>query len=83
MRRSASEVIRNLESRIARLEKSAKKETKKSKPKSEMMEDTVEDNGDSDWDKYKKGTVINPPPIPNNPATKPTGMAVKTINKII
>ena len=33
--------------------------------------------------KYKKGTVINPPPIPNNPATKPTGIAVKTINKII
>ena len=33
--------------------------------------------------KYKKGTVINPPPIPNNPATKPTGIAVKAINKII
>ena len=45
-----------------------KKETKKSKSKSEMeeksffkdaedYEDTVEDNGDSDWDKYKKGTT--------------------------
>ena len=33
--------------------------------------------------KYKNGTVINPPPIPNNPATKPTGIAVKAINKII
>ena len=33
--------------------------------------------------KYKKGTVIKPPPIPNNPATKPTGIAVKAINKII
>ena len=32
--------------------------------------------------KYKKGTVINPPPIPNKPATNPTGIAVKTINKI-
>ena len=33
--------------------------------------------------KNKKGTVIKPPPIPNNPATKPTGIAVSTINKII
>ena len=31
----------------------------------------------------KTGTVINPPPIPNNPATKPTGTAVNIINKII
>ena len=31
----------------------------------------------------KKGTVIRPPPIPNNPATKPAGIAVKAINKII
>jgi len=34
-------------------------------------------------DETKKGTVINPPPIPNKPATKPTGIAVKAINKII
>ena len=33
--------------------------------------------------KYKKGTVLKPPPIPNNPATKPTGIAVKASNKII
>tara|TARA_B100000424_G_scaffold196203_1_gene153519 strand:- start:363 stop:485 length:123 start_codon:yes stop_codon:yes gene_type:complete len=32
--------------------------------------------------KYKKGTVIRPPPIPNKPATKPTGIAVMAINKI-
>ena len=32
--------------------------------------------------KNKKGTVINPPPIPNRPAKKPTGKAVRTI-KII
>ena len=32
--------------------------------------------------KNKNGTVIKPPPIPNKPATKPTGMAVSTINKI-
>jgi hypothetical protein len=32
--------------------------------------------------KNKKGTVINPPPIPNNPAKKPTGNAVMII-KII
>jgi hypothetical protein len=34
--------------------------------------------------KYNKGngTVINPPPIPNKPATKPTGTAVNAINKI-
>ena len=32
--------------------------------------------------KNKKGTVIRPPPIPNNPAKKPTGNAVRTI-KII
>ena len=33
--------------------------------------------------KNKNGTVINPPPIPNNPATKPTGIAVKAIKRII
>ena len=33
--------------------------------------------------KYKNGTVINPPPIPNNPATNPTGIAVKAINRTI
>jgi hypothetical protein len=34
--------------------------------------------------KYNKGTeqVINPPPIPNKPATNPTGTAVNAINKI-
>ena len=32
--------------------------------------------------KNKKGTVISPPPIPNNPAKKPTGTAVIIINKI-
>jgi len=26
--------------------------------------------------------VIRPPPIPNNPATKPTGIAVKAINML-
>ena len=38
------------------------------------------------WDsktKYRKGTVIKPPPIPNNPATKPTKTAVKAIKKNI
>ena len=29
--------------------------------------------------KNKNGTVIRPPPIPNNPAKKPTGNAVSTI----
>ena len=29
----------------------------------------------------KNGTVIKPPPIPNKPATNPTGIAVKAINK--
>ena len=29
--------------------------------------------------KNKKGTVINPPPIPNKPAKKPTGKAVSII----
>ena len=33
-------------------------------------------------DEVKKGTVIKPPPIPNNPAKKPTGNAVTIINKI-
>ena len=28
------------------------------------------------------GTVINPPPIPNNPARKPTGKAVNTMSNI-
>ena len=32
--------------------------------------------------KKRKGTVINPPPIPNKPAKKPTGKAVAII-KII
>ena len=32
--------------------------------------------------KNKKGTVINPPPIPNNPAKNPTGKAVIIINII-
>ena len=32
--------------------------------------------------KNKKGTVISPPPIPNRPAKKPTGKAVRII-KII
>ncbi len=32
--------------------------------------------------KNKKGTVINPPPIPNKPAKKPTGKAVTTINSM-
>ena len=30
--------------------------------------------------KKRNGTVIRPPPIPNNPAKKPTGIAVKIIN---
>ena len=30
----------------------------------------------------EKGTVINPPPIPNKPATKPTGIAVNAINRL-
>tara|TARA_B100000959_G_scaffold236833_1_gene255883 strand:- start:293 stop:460 length:168 start_codon:yes stop_codon:yes gene_type:complete len=29
--------------------------------------------------KNKKGTVINPPPIPNSPAKNPTGKAVRII----
>jgi len=32
--------------------------------------------------KNKKGTVISPPPIPNNPAKKPTGKAVRTIKSM-
>ena len=32
--------------------------------------------------KNKKGTVINPPPIPNKPAKNPTGKAVKIIKRI-
>ena len=32
--------------------------------------------------KNRKGTVISPPPIPNNPARKPTGKAVKIIKKM-
>ena len=32
--------------------------------------------------KNKKGTVISPPPIPNKPAKKPTGIAVIIINNI-
>ena len=32
--------------------------------------------------KNRKGTVINPPPIPNKPATKPTGIAVNAINRL-
>ena len=32
--------------------------------------------------KNRKGTVINPPPIPNKPAKKPTGKAVRTIKRI-
>jgi len=32
--------------------------------------------------KKRHGTEINPPPIPNNPAKKPTAVAAKTISKI-
>ena len=32
--------------------------------------------------KNRKGTVISPPPIPNNPARKPTGKAVRIINNM-
>ena len=32
--------------------------------------------------KNKNGTVIKPPPIPNNPAKNPAGIAVKTIIRI-
>ena len=32
--------------------------------------------------KNKNGTVINPPPIPNNPAKKPAIAAIGTINTI-
>ena len=32
--------------------------------------------------KNKKGTVIKPPPIPNKPAKKPTGNAVKIIKRM-
>ena len=32
--------------------------------------------------KNKNGTVINPPPIPNKPAKKPTGIAVIDIINI-
>ena len=31
--------------------------------------------------KKRHGTEINPPPIPNNPAKKPTAVAAKTIIK--
>ena len=33
--------------------------------------------------KNKKGTEINPPPIPNSPAKKPTGIAAAIIKKIM
>ena len=39
------------------------------------------DDPDNSIDK-RKGTVINPPPIPNNPAKKPTGKAVAIIKSI-
>ena len=32
--------------------------------------------------KKRKGTVISPPPIPNKPAKKPAGTAVRTIRII-
>ncbi len=32
--------------------------------------------------KNKNGTVISSPPMPNNPAKKPTGKAVSTINNM-
>ena len=32
--------------------------------------------------KNKKGTVINPPPMPKRPAKNPTGKAVITISNI-